>query len=175
MHIALSVQFSRDDQLIFAQQLGVGHVLAQVDHCDEKTLVSLKNRVEKTGLCLAGIDGFALANADSAIAAVRAAANAGIALIGCAMPSGTPSTPRPTGRGGALVQMEDAAPAEFPPGMDSALQAAAECGVGLAWMGRSAPAGMGLDLLLSDLGDDPEAALGTLSNPVHIEIGRAHV
>ena len=172
MHIALSVQFGRDDQLIFAQQLGVQHVLAQIDQCDEKTLVSLKNRVEKTGLCLAGIDGFALANADSAIAAVRAAAEAGIALIGCARPNGAPNTPQPTGRGGALVQTADAAPAEFPQGMDSVLQIATECGVALAWMGRSAPSGMGLDLLLSDLGDAPDAALSALENPVHI--ARAH-
>lgn len=172
MHIALSVQFGRDDQLIFAQQLGVQHVLAQVDSYDEKMLVALKNRVEKTGLRLAGIDGMRLADAEQAVAAVRAAADAGIGLIGCAHPSAAPGAPQPIGRGGALVQTERAPSVAFPPGMDSVVQAAAEGCVALAWRGRSTPAGMGLDLPLGDLGDDPDAALDALGSPVYI--ARAH-
>ncbi len=172
MRIALSVQFGRDDQLIFAQQLGVECVLAQVDGYDEKTLVALKNRVEKTGLRLAGIDGLALADAEQAVNAVRNAATAGIPLISCTRPSAAVVAPQPTGRGGALVQTESASLSAFPQGMDSVVQAAAERDVALAWMGRGAPTGTGLDLPLSDLGDDPDAALGALDNPVHI--ARAH-
>ena len=77
MHIALSVQFGRDDQLIFAQQLGVKHVMAQVDCYDEKTLESLRNRVQRTGLQLAGIEGVPLVRVE-AMQAIRPKLSASI-------------------------------------------------------------------------------------------------
>jgi hypothetical protein len=91
MHIALSVQFGRDDQLIFAQQLGVEHVVASVERrWDIETLAALKNRVEKTGLKLAGVEGLLTTDTEEAVAAVRAVEAAGIELISCV------AVPRPT-------------------------------------------------------------------------------
>ena len=73
MHIALSVQFGRDDQLIFAQQLGVEHVVANMERrWDLETLTALKNRVEKTGLKLEAVEMSVATDMDEAVAAVRA-------------------------------------------------------------------------------------------------------
>ena len=61
MDIALNVQYGRDDQLIFAQQLGVEQVVMTVDNYGEEVLAKAKNRVEKSALKLAGLEGLVLA------------------------------------------------------------------------------------------------------------------
>jgi hypothetical protein len=174
MHIALSVQFGRDDQLIFCQQLGVDYALAQVDRCDEQTLIALKNRVERTGLRLAGIDGFVLTDLETAQRAVAAAAAASIDLISCtgiAQPSSEP--PQPIGRGGALSTPYNAPEIALSEEELRALARTAEdAGVRLAWSGFDALPGMGFDLSLDRLGDDPTAALDALAAPVYIARAR---
>ena len=50
MDIALNVQYGRDDQLIFAQQLGVEQVVMTVENYGEEVLAMAKNRVEKSAL-----------------------------------------------------------------------------------------------------------------------------
>jgi hypothetical protein len=166
MHIALSVQFGRDDQLIFAQQLGVEHVVASVERrWDIETLAALKNRVEKTGLKLAGVEGLLTTDTEEAVAAVRAVEAAGIELISCVAGPATHGQRQPTGRGGALVG-SDKTTIIVPQGPEAIVQAAQEAGVSIAWTGKSAHAGGGLDLPLSRLGDDPAAALAALEAPV---------
>ena len=81
MYIALSVEYGRDDQLIFAQQLGVEHVLVSIEDWDETSLNRVKNRVEKSALQLAGLEGLALGDVDAASAALRAAGAVGIGLV----------------------------------------------------------------------------------------------
>ncbi len=170
MNIALSVQFGRDDQLIFAQQLGVEHVVASVGRrWDIETLSALKNRVGKTGLVLSAVEGLAADDSDEAIAAVRAAGAAGIELISCSVGPLTRGERQPTGRGGALVCSDKSMAAIIVPQDSAAIIAAAkEVGVSVAWTGKGAPAGGGLDLPLGKLGDDPETAIAALEAPVLI-------
>jgi|GEM_PF-2471962 len=170
MHIALSVQFGRDDQLIFAQQLGVEHVVAHVERrWDVETLTALKNRVEKTGLKLAGVEALLTTDTQEAVAAVRAAGAAGIELISCVAGPPTRDQRQPTGRGGALVDSDKTTAATIvPQGAEAIVEVAQEAGVSIAWTGKSAHAGGGLDLPLDRLGDDPAAALAALEAPVLI-------
>ena len=46
MHVALTIQIDRDDQFILAQQLGVTHVVAQVNSWEADDLAVARNRVE---------------------------------------------------------------------------------------------------------------------------------
>ena len=162
MYIALSVQFGRDDQLIFTQQLGVEHVIAQVESWDEKTLHSLKNRVEKTGLQLAGLEG--LSTTDNTTDAIRAAGAAGIGLV--SYNSLAPGPRSPDGRGEALMNSSTGdAPLDDLGGIT---QIASTVGVALAAGRAQAAPGVGLDLDLSTLGDDPAAALAALESPILI-------
>ncbi len=62
MNLTLTVNGWLDEEVIFAQQLGVKHVFAQVDlhqvvspQWDPLSLAGLHNRIEKAGLTLAGI------------------------------------------------------------------------------------------------------------------------
>ena len=81
MDIALNVQYGRDDQLIFAQQLGVEQVVMTVENYGEEVLAMAKNRVEKSALKLAGLEGLVLADVEAASAVVRAAGAVGIGLV----------------------------------------------------------------------------------------------
>lgn len=170
MHIALSVQFGRDDQLILAQQLGVEHVVASVERrWDVETLTALKNRVEKTGLKLAAVEGLLTDETEVAVAAVRAIGAAGIEMASCVVGSMTRGERRPTGRGDALVaSRKSTAVILVPPDPEAIVEAAREAGVSIAWTGERAPGGGGLDLPLSNLEGDPSAALAALEAPVLI-------
>ncbi len=169
MHIALSVQFGRDDQLIFAQQLGVEHVIARVESWDEKTLASLKNRVEKTGLKLAALEGLAVDDTEQVIAAVRAAGALGIELISCAVgPLHLGRQRLPTGRGGALIVSTTPIALVVTRDADAIFAAAKDADVSIAWSGKSAPDNGGIDLPLGSLGDDPTATIAALEAPILI-------
>lgn len=54
MKLSLSVESRADDQLIFAQQLGVEEVFIEIEDWGAAALASLSNRVDKAGLRLAG-------------------------------------------------------------------------------------------------------------------------
>jgi hypothetical protein len=170
MHIALSVQFGRDDQLIFAQQLGVEHVVANMERrWDLETLTALKNRVEKTGLKLEAVEMLVATDMDEAVAAVRAIGAAGIGLVSCVCGPVTRGQFAPEGRGGALVDSAATAALAAPEKPQVLAEAARAAGVAIAWTGKSAlVAGGGLDLPLGELGDDPAAAIAALQDPVLI-------
>lgn len=153
MYIALSVVYGRDDQLIFAQQLGVEQVVMTVNHWDQATLARAKNRVEKSTLALVGLEGLALGDAAAASAALRAAGAVGIGLVAAA--GGAMGTREPAGRGEALVGQPSR------PEIDAAavapiVAAANAAGVKLALAGDVAGAGVDLDLAAL-AGADPAA------------------
>lgn len=56
MQIALTVKCRQDEDLIFAQQLGVNHIVAEAERWDVETLTAMHNRVEKAGLELVAIE-----------------------------------------------------------------------------------------------------------------------
>ena len=64
MYLTLCVEYGRDDQLIFAQQLGVEHVVMAVERWDAASLAHAKNRVEQATLTLAGLEGLSLQGID---------------------------------------------------------------------------------------------------------------
>ena len=151
MYIALSVEYGRDDQLIFAQQLGVDQVVMSVGSWDAETLASAKNRVEKAALTLAGLEGLPLDDADRAQTSLQAAGKAGIGLVaGAAHALGTRMA---TGRGGALVGRRQHT-AVNTNAVRQIIDTAAATGVQLA-LSEDRP-GAGIDLDLSALDDiDP--------------------
>jgi mannonate dehydratase len=120
MKLALTVDAWVDEELIFAQQLGVTHVLADPPlplsgslAWDERSLAALRNRVEKAGLELAGLErlphrldrtpeGEREAALETVCRLIRSAGAAGIRLLGYDWPSpaGRPER-RTAGRGGA--------------------------------------------------------------------------
>ena len=86
MHVALTVEEGKDDQLIFAQQLGVGHVLAAMESWDRDRLAAMRNRVEKTGLELVGMGDLAMPSGGEEDAtrvhrAIESAGAAGVPLV----------------------------------------------------------------------------------------------
>ena len=119
MNLALALDCARDEDLIFAQQLGVTHVLAQLPDATDwraRDLRALRNRVEKAGLALAGIEEAPFSFGESVRGGefdeaelcdlLRQAGEAGIETVGySAMPrppagsSGTVET-----RGGAVAR-----------------------------------------------------------------------
>lgn len=123
MQLALTVQAGQDDQLLFAQQLGVDCVLVEVRDWEAEALAAVRNRVEQTGLRLAGIEslprslyGRAIvglpgreAQVDQVCQAVRRAGAAGISLIGYRWtpPGIRLLDPLPRGRGEALIRQCD--------------------------------------------------------------------
>ena len=155
MYLALSVEYGQDDQLIFAQQLGVDHVVVAVDSWDGGTLERVKNRVEKSTLKLAGLEGLALDDVDAASAALRAAGAVGVGLVTARRDEGAGR--EPVGRGGALVGQPVLA--EIDAGALAPILAAAhEAGVQLA-LGADVE-GAGIDLDLAQLGGaDPAAVI----------------
>ncbi|OPX24998.1 MAG: hypothetical protein B1H02_02345 [Candidatus Latescibacteria bacterium 4484_107] len=56
LQLALTVSWQQDRDMIFAQQLGVNRIVAEVDRWDAETLSSVRNRVEQAGLKLAAIE-----------------------------------------------------------------------------------------------------------------------
>ena len=103
MHLALSVETGRDDQLIFAQQLGADAVFVRMETWDEAALQTARHRVEQTGLALAGTEGLDLNAPPEALAtALQAAANVGIPLV-CGHTPQAAIPLEPVGRGQAGV------------------------------------------------------------------------
>ena len=153
MYLALCVEYGRDDQLIFAQQLGVGHVVMAVQRWDEASLAYAKNRVEQATLTLAGLEGLPLQDAEAAQAALRAAGANGIDLVAAARQS--VGDREPVGRGGALVGPPVRASGD-PPGLARILAAADAANVRLALGADMAGAGVDLDLATMREGDIAE-------------------
>ncbi len=154
MYIALSVEYGRDDQLIFAQQLGVDHVVVAVEHWDDETLAHVKNRVEKSTLRLAGLEGLALGDEDAASAALQAAGAAGIGLV--AARRNAVGAREPEGRGAALVGPLARAEVDAS-ALGGILSAAEAAGVRLA-LGEDVE-GAGIDLDLAAVGAADPIAL----------------
>ena len=152
MYIALSVEYGRDDQLIFAQQLGVDHVVADPGAWDGERLARLQNRVEKSTLRLAGLEGLPLAEEDSAVEALRAVGAAGIGLV--AAGAGGSGPREAVGRGEALVGTVEHGQDPVGPAI---VAAAAAAGVRLA-LGHRVE-GAGIDLDLAAAGDAAAAAI----------------
>ena len=153
MYLALCVEYGRDDQLIFAQQLGVGHVVMAVQRWDEASLAHAKNRVEQATLTLAGLEGLPLQDAEVAQAALRAAGANGIDLVAAARQS--VGDREPVGRGGALVGPPVRTSGD-PPGLARILAAADAANVRLALGTDMAGAGVDLDLATMREGDIAE-------------------
>lgn len=153
MYLALCVEYGRDDQLIFAQQLGVGHVVMAVQRWDEASLAYAKNRVEQATLTLAGLEGLPLQDAEAAQAALRAAGANGIDLVAAVRQS--VGDREPVGRGGALVGPPVRASGD-PPGLARILAAADAANVRLALGADMAGAGVDLDLATMREGDIAE-------------------
>ncbi len=153
MYLALCVEYGRDDQLIFAQQLGVEHVVMAVQRWDEASLAHAKNRVEQTTLTLAGLEGLPLQDAEAAQAALRAAGANGIGLVAAARQS--VGDREPVGRGDALVGPPVRASGD-PPGLARILAAADAANVRLALGADMAGAGVDLDLATMREGDIAE-------------------
>lgn len=110
MQLALTVQHGQDDQLIFAQQLGADSVVVQVEPWDVETLKAARNRVERTGLRLAGLEApppLPSAGDEQRLAdfcqGLRHAGKAGIGLVSCDWRAVATALPQPAGRGRALV------------------------------------------------------------------------
>jgi len=119
MQIALTVDALQDEQLIFAQQLGVENVVVDIQRWDLEALEAVRNRVEKTGLNLAALESLPPALYEKAIlglpgrdeeidqvcATVRNVGRAGISLVGYRWtpPGVRRAAPAPAGRGDALV------------------------------------------------------------------------
>ena len=149
MYLALCVEYGRDDQLIFAQQLGVEHVVMAVQRWDEASLAHAKNRVEQATLTLAGLEGLSLQDADVETALQAAGAN-GIDLVAAARQS--VGDREPVGRGGALVGSPVRASGD-PPGLARILAVADAANVRLALGADVAGAGVDLDLATMREGD----------------------
>jgi mannonate dehydratase len=131
MHAAATVRAFQDDQLIFVQQLGIGHVFAAVQDWDADTLAAVRNRVEKTGLHLEGIENLPLslyarsivglpgreAQIERVCQVVQSAGTAGIPLLTYRWtpPEARPPEPIPQGRGGALIRKCDSTPSQREP------------------------------------------------------------
>lgn len=115
MELALSVQHGQDDQLIFAQQLGADSVVVAVDAWEAATLRAARNRVERSGLKLAGLEApppmapvlLGKPGAEQQLAGfcqgLRNAGEAGIGLVSCDWRAPVAVQPQPAGRGKALV------------------------------------------------------------------------
>lgn len=121
MRLTLTVEFGYDDELIFAQQLGVDAVVVALDRWDPALADAAANRVDKAGLDLAGLELPAPFPEDAGLLGqvlVRAEA-AGAPLTSCPWPRRRDGAVAlaPRGRGGAAVE-EHGEPA---PGLDTAV------------------------------------------------------
>ena len=144
VQLALSVEAGRDDQLIFAQQLGADAVFVRMGAWDGAALQTARHRVEQTGLALAGVEGLDLAAPSASVqAALGAAARAGIPLV-CGDAGLAQSAPEPVGRGQAGVALL----AQPAPPDSAALARLVPDGVRLAVAGasRAPEPPLGLDL-----------------------------
>ena len=146
MYLALCVEYGRDDQLIFAQQLGVEHVVMAVECWDAASLAHAKNRVEQATLTLAGLEGLSLAGCRG-----RTNGFAGDRGEWHWSRSGGAATgwrPRASGTWGALVGMPVRASSD-PPGLARILAAADAANVRLALGADVAGVGVDLDLAIT--------------------------
>ena len=141
MHTALSIKEGCDDQLIFAQQLGVDHVVVEVESWDTEPLAAVRNRVEKTGLHLIGIESLPTGPIDQTCQSIENIGAAGIPLVSYCWPSPDLQHPEPVpaGRGETLVAEYNTAarPSEshwkdLASFLERALPAAEKAGVRLA-------------------------------------------
>ena len=147
MHVALTIQIDRDDQFILAQQLGVTHVVAQVNSWEADDLAVARNRVEQTGLQLVGIECLPLdthpddpeAQFDHVARTVRSAGTAGVSQLFYQWTGSDRLAPELTaaGRGESLVHqlIEPKAPSvdEVRSLLERLAPLAADSGVRLVW------------------------------------------
>ena len=131
-------------------------MVVTVESWDGETLAHVANRVEKSNLKLAGLEGLALDDAAAASAALRQAGATGIGLVGARWSA---SEREPEGPGEALVGASAAFSGPESEAMAQILSAAAEAGVRLACGGDIE--GAGVDLDLGSIGAaDPSEAIG---------------
>ncbi|HJP32436.1 MAG: hypothetical protein QF689_11125 [Candidatus Latescibacteria bacterium] len=160
MKLALAVDYGFDDQLIFGQQLGADAVVVSLDEWRHDLLAGARNRVQQTGLALAGIrlPDAGPEDLDALPTIVTAAGAAGVNMLSCGLPPPRPSgstEAEPDGRGGALVHHygeADAADRGTPPvTIADALErfdpVAAAAGVQIAWRTGTPGAPYEADLL----------------------------
>tara|TARA_B100001250_G_scaffold401687_1_gene413872 strand:- start:81 stop:806 length:726 start_codon:yes stop_codon:yes gene_type:complete len=168
MKIALSVEFGYDDQLIFAQQLGVNHVLVRTSQAwDIEVIEKIKNRVGQCGLVLAGLEGFEPEN-KHALNFVTAASNTGITLISTFISGYDHAIQKPTGRGKALVSSITKKNHIEP--NESLMQFAEKSNVNIAWTypysGNKSSGG--IDLQIGELNETHENHLAQINTPIFI-------
>ena len=127
MKLALALDCQQDEDLIFAQQLGVTHIVARIAQAVDTglenlpPLASLRNRVEKAGMAFAGVDGLrphekiilGQPGRDEEIKSfcqfIQNAGAAGIPLVGYswALPGGPQTARIPKGRGESYISARD--------------------------------------------------------------------
>ena len=168
MKIAMSVEFGHDDQLIFAQQLGIDHVLVCTDQVwNAELLNNIKNRVTQCGLILAGLEGFDYTN-QWAQDFLAAAEESNINLISTYSSDSRKSVEEPNGRGKALVRSilkeNDKKPNE------TLLQLSEKSSVDVAWTYPSLDKkhSGGIDLQIEELNGTLKSHLSKISSPIHI-------
>lgn len=118
MYLALALDPLKDTDLLFAQQLGVSHILAETDSVGRAPLAFMANRVRQAGLHLVGLEGLpwrmygqAVTGADGdaraeqdirqVCALVREAGQARIGQVGYGWGIPAVGLPQAAGRGGA--------------------------------------------------------------------------
>ncbi|MEE3234916.1 MAG: hypothetical protein VX294_12170 [Candidatus Latescibacterota bacterium] len=168
MKVAISVEFGLDDQLIFAQQLGVNHVLVRTNQTWNIELIEkIKNRVAQCGLVLAGLEGFDPRNED-ARNFVTSAGKAGVPLISTFLSDCDQAIQEPTGRGKALVS-SIAKEIHTEPN-ESLVQLAEKNNVNIAWTypysGNKYSGG--IDLQIGELNETQENHLARINAPIYI-------
>lgn len=124
MHLALTLDPMQDADLLFAQQLGVDHILAETASLGRSSLAVMANRVRQAGLELAALDSLPTAMYSNAIvgeaaqaraeadiaqvcAIIREAGQAGIRQIGYCWGISARGTASTEGRGGAARAIYD--------------------------------------------------------------------
>ena len=100
MKLALAVDYGFDDQLIFGQQLGADAVVVSLDEWRHDLLAGARNRVQQTGLALAGIrlPDAGPEDLDALPTIVTAAGAAGVNMLSCGLPPPRPSGSTEAGR-----------------------------------------------------------------------------
>ena len=161
MQLALTVDAFQDDQLIFAQQLGVDQVVARLREWDAASLAALRNRVEQTGLQLAAVEGLPLRPDGPVEQIIGDIGEAGIGLAAYCWPAVAVSEPVLRGRGESLVHRrdtpEETALDDLPRLLGRLLPIAEKAGVRLACGAEALPAG----------GDGFEALVELCARPAH--------
>ena len=168
MQIVMSVDFGHDDQLIFAQQLGVNNVLVRINQSwNHEIIEQVKNRVKQCGLVLVGLEGFDPKH-ECADNSVIAAGETGVTLLSTFMKENNKNIQRPIGRGNALVSTIKDEIYEDP--IESVSHLAKKNNVKIAWTYPyvSNKPSTGIDLQITEWSKMQERQLAQTKAPVYI-------